>query len=468
MKAGFNKAGLNIDAHAGLRVVLVIGFLLVLAANLPGHLSYDSVAQLYEGHFHVRETWGPVVYAWLLGLFDAVIPGTALYVVASLLALFLSIASFGRLRARVGWLGVVVTALVLLTPQVLVFQAIVWKDVMFANTAIAGVVLIAHAVTAWADVRRRTLCLIGAAVLLSLASLVRQNGIVVTLLAAVALGWCAATIPAQGRRWLRGVGWGLGLIVAVLLLGQVFTRIAEPPRAGPDTAVKEGVRIVQHYDLIGAMALDHAYRLDMMRRADPVATQVVETRGPPQYAGDRIDYLDRDEALGAALWSFSDKPVRTQWFDLILHHPALYLRVRAEDFRWVFLTPVIDKCLPVYVGVDAPAAKLAPLGLTPRYSETDVQLAKYHGRYVHTPAYSHLTYAVLALVLVGLLAFRREPADIAMGALLLSGVAFTASFFIITIACDYRYLYFSDLSALVGLAYVMLDFPIRGRRRVSA
>ena len=53
--------GLKIDlnARAALRFVIAGGLLVMLGANLPGHLSYDSVSQLSEGHFQVRSTWGP-------------------------------------------------------------------------------------------------------------------------------------------------------------------------------------------------------------------------------------------------------------------------------------------------------------------------------------------------------------------------------------------------------------------------
>ena len=43
--------------------------------------------------------------------------------------------------------------------------------------------------------------------------------------------------------------------------------------------------------------------------------------------------------------------------------------------------------------------------------------------------------------------------------LLLSGLGFTASFFLISIACDYRYLYMLDLATLVALVYWALDPP---------
>jgi hypothetical protein len=44
-------------------------------------------------------------------------------------------------------------------------------------------------------------------------------------------------------------------------------------------------------------------------------------------------------------------------------------------------------------------------------------------------------------------------------------MAFAASFFIISIACDYRYLYFADLAALAGLLYAAVDPPLPWLKR---
>ena len=67
-----------------------------------------------------------------------------------------------------------------------------------------------------------------------------------------------------------------------------------------------------------------------------------------------------------------------------------------------------------------------------------------------------------------LLLWRREPADIAMAALIGGALAFAASFFVISIACDYRYLYLLDAAAITGVLYLALDpnlsRPTRRRR----
>jgi hypothetical protein len=51
-----------------------------------------------------------------------------------------------------------------------------------------------------------------------------------------------------------------------------------------------------------------------------------------------------------------------------------------------------------------------------------------------------------------------------MVGLMVSGLGFAASFFLISIACDYRYLYFLDLAALAGLFYVAVDPPWTRRK----
>jgi len=126
---------------------------------------------------------------------------------------------------------------------------------------------------------------------------------------------------------------------------------------------------------------------------------------------------------------------------------------------------VIDWCLPVYVGVDAPSEKMIPLKLEHRFIESDAQLNNYASWFLDTPLYRHWFYAGVSLVLGGLFLWRRQTGDVALAALQLSGAAFAASFFIISIACDYRYLYFTDMAALTGIIYAAIDPPMPWRRK---
>jgi hypothetical protein len=60
---------------------------------------------------------------------------------------------------------------------------------------------------------------------------------------------------------------------------------------------------------------------------------------------------------------------------------------------------------------------------------------------------------------------RRDPADYVIAALMAGVLGFTASFAVISLACDYRYLYLLDLAAMAGLFYLALDPPFVKLRR---
>ncbi len=59
--------------------ILVLGSGAMLTLNWPGQMSWDSVAQLSDGRSGAYNSWHPPVMAFLLGLFDRLVPGTALY-----------------------------------------------------------------------------------------------------------------------------------------------------------------------------------------------------------------------------------------------------------------------------------------------------------------------------------------------------------------------------------------------------
>ena len=107
---------------------------------------------------------------------------------------------------------------------------------------------------------------------------------------------------------------------------------------------------------------------------------------------------------------------------------------------------------------------MVPLNIEHRYTQSDIRLSNYATWFFDTPIYAHGFYAAISMILAGLLLWRRSPADIMLAALQLAGVGFAASFFIISIACDYRYLYFTDLAALVGVIYAALDPPMPWRK----
>lgn len=173
-----------------------------------------------------------------------------------------------------------------------------------------------------------------------------------------------------------------------------------------------------------------------------------------------MDFIDRSPALGTALWLTPDKAITAQWFDLIAHHPAAYLGHRWDAFVQVLINPVLERCNPVFVGVEAAPERLELLRIQAGREPADLAMSNYATWWYVTPFYSHLAFAAAALIVAGFLVFRREAADMVIAALMLGVLAFAASFFVISIACDYRYLYALDLAAVAGLLYLALDPPV--------
>jgi hypothetical protein len=452
-----NRSG-RFGAREAYWLVLALAYAAVLHYGWPGHLSVDSVLALHEGRFGVRESWNPAFFGWLLGVFDRVSPGGGLHMATLSGLLFLGWAGLAALRPRSGWIAPLVAGLLALTPQVLIYQAIVWKDVAFANAAIIGFIALALAVRAPAG-RTRWAWLAAAALVFAAGGLFRQNGLLVVAFAAAALAWTRAS-----DGWLRSLGIAAGWAVSVALLTLLLSAVAQPQGVGrPDDAGSKGIRILQTYDLVGAEAIDPSRRLPAIDKADPQAGDYIRETARLAYSPERVDTIGNNSTLERAVNRLPTAAIHADWLDLVTHDPGLYLKLRLGAYRWVVATPVIDRCLPVHLGVSGPAKALKDLHMPLRSDTRDHKLFNYVTWFMDTPAMSHLTYGAVALALALAFLIRRGPGDIPMAGLMTAALGFTASFLFISIACDYRYLYFLDLAAITGAIYFALD-PTLSRR----
>jgi hypothetical protein len=439
---------------------LLAGFAAIAALNLPGHLPYDSVNALWEGRSHVRLTWGPRMYSALLGAFDAVAPGVGLFTAASMLVLLLAWAALPALRPRVAWAGPVLLAFWLATPEVLVFQGVVWRDVLFANLLVAGFVALAAAVVLWPRRGARWGLLVLAALCLSIGALVRQNGGAAIPAAALALGW---SVRREG--WMRALAWtagGAAAPIALMAALNVANPVHEAPGAPP---LDVGPRILASYDIVGALAEEPRRPMPGLAAIEPKALELMRSQARQAYSPVRSDTLNDYPAIGFALWSPPAAVIFAEWRGLLATDPVGYARRRLEVFRWVFLTPKLELCVPLHLGVEGPPEIERKLGVQHGQRPGDGRIYEYVARWFATPLYSHLTYAALAAAVAGFLLVRREPADIPIAGLMVGALLFTASFFVVSVACDYRYLYALDLAAMTGSLYVALDPSLRRRAK---
>jgi hypothetical protein len=428
--------------------VLAVGCAASLVLNWPGQLSYDSVVQLHDGRLGHYNPWHPPVMAWMLGVLDALLPGTGLFILFDTVLFFASIGSLLWLSRRPSWVSVVVATVCAALPQVVLYQGIVWKDVLFADSGVAGFVSLAHAAQHWQQ-RRSSLFVVAAFSCFILATLARQNGFVVLLFGLLALVFVSKR---QGARWPRSFGLGIGTAAAAAVC-LLAVNLLLATRTEDAWNAPAQIRLLQLYDLVGEVKTDPAIALETLSRANRPLVRLIRSDGTRLYTPVRNDTLIADSQLLHAFAATEPAVVASQWLDVMVRHPRDYLRVRTQVFRWVFLTPDVRQCMPYITGVTGPPQYLKELGVGRPFRPQDAALGNYAALFLPTPFYAHAAYAGLALILVVFLGWRRRPADVVIATMLVGAVVFTSGFFVISIACDYRYLLFLDLSALVALFY---------------
>jgi hypothetical protein len=442
-------------AQAAPLAIVAAAFVFSVAVNWPGHLSYDSVIQLTEGRTGGYSFWHPAVMSWLLGIFDAALPGTGLFVLFDTALVFGALALALRVPKRASWTSVFVAAFCILTPQLLLYPGIVWKDVLFTGAAALGFLLIALAADHWSNLKFRIAVIVAALLFLALAALARQNGAVVLPLAAMALGWIARKQEVRAPV-LNAVLYGAGSLSAMLLVCGCAWLALETRHIGQSGPAGQ-VRLLQTYDLAGAVHANPGLALDRLHDDDPWLEHLMRTEAARLYTPERNDTLAGATSLQRALIRTDEATIPAQWRDVVRQHPLLYLKVRWDAFRWVLFTPDLLACRPAFAGVANAEPMLRDQGMTVRFDARDRALTSYALAYAGTPILSHATYLVVSLFCLLVLLRRRAPADIAIAGLILSAYIFTLSFFVISIACDYRYLYYLDVAALVALVYLSTD-----------
>ena len=396
--------------------------------------------------------------AWLLGLADRVHPGAWLFVVVNGALFYGALLALVALERRPRILSLPVLALWAASPIVLIYQGVVLKDVLFANAAFAGFASLAWAGRLWAMPLRRHLLLGAALVLFTLAALTRQNGFIVAFFAALALAAMAASRPGGGgrARAFRAAVWAVSAL-ALVGVCDVLASAALWARSDGRPGDAGHLKVLQVYDLAGATHLDPSLPLATLQARQPALERFLRDQAAPHYrsaGADNLFALPR----GAAMMIPAGGAAGEQWGEVVRDHLWLYLRVRARVWLTTALTPGSADCPMIITGVDGDNPRmLARAGLRARRDAKDEWDEDYASRFLGGPLYSHLFYGTLLIAALGWQVWRwrrgdRGPEATATMAIAAAALAFAASFFVVSIDCDYRFLYFLDVAAMAAVA----------------
>lgn len=460
----------GVGGRARLAYLLVAGLGLgaCLGLDWPGHFSVDSISQLAQGRIGIFDDWHPPVMAWLLGLADRVIPGAPLFFTFDAILAAAALLAFALGSPRPRLRGLPVLACIFASPQMLVFQGVAWKDLLFADATLAGFAALAVAGRTWARPLWRNALLGCAFVLFLTAALARQTGFVSPLAGALVLaGLYASRGGGAGfsrRGGIVGGGGALGALAALWVAANLATALFAAHGDGRPAGVLHA-RMLQTYDLAGALRRDPRLPLEALHRAQPALEWFERVEAAPRYTAATIDFLD-DLPAADALLPPPDSAVSADWMRLILRRPWLWVRVRTAVFLDTLASNPALGCPLVSTGIwsDDPV-DLAHSGLRLRDDDRDDFADDYARTFSRTPVLSHVAWALCAIVLLGW-ALRdiargdRRPELLSIAGLLVAALAFCAGFFVISVACDYRYLIVLDLAAMAAIAQRVSAGPV--------
>ena len=436
---------------AALAVLLAVWTAAVWFLNRPGHLTIDSLVQIAEGRSGVFESYNPLFISVVFGRLTALTgdTGPLVFVAAAAFALaaWLLLSRIARPRLT-GLLG---CAVLLFLPILLIYPGIVWKDVWFAHSALLGFALVAVRAgrrggpIGWGI---EALCL----ALFAFAMLSRQTGVLVSLVGVVLLAIAArpAGVPWRLSRLALGI---VARLLVLFALAQVLTLAAQSgARQITGAPFGTGVRQVAIFDIAGMLQRLPQARLERLS-ALGVDTATFEQSGRRLFSAERVDTLDMPPIRG--LWDVPLTQVLGQWLDLAAAHPVTYLAHRAEVYAWLLGLRDQARCLPVHVGRDD-GPLLTRAGVDPAQPPQAGELYRYATRFVGSPYFSPLAWALVSVVVLIRLGRQGRLLEPVAG-LQWAGLLYLASYAPIGLSCDFRYTYFSVAAASLGLMHWMLQ-----------
>ncbi len=418
------------------------GFLLCVIAFYPGYMSQDSNSQLMEGRAWIFTDWHPPLMAAVWGLVDRIIPGPFGMLLLHNAAFWGALAVFWRMTYRRSVaLGLSLLGCAFL-PPVLSLLSTIWKDVGHGSALLLASALLYAA--------RRTGS--RSALVLSIPLLfygfgVRLNAAPSILPLALWTGFIACRVFPR-LRTLAGrfkvLPFALGLVYFLLLSVAVLTSIR----------VLTGGRSAY---VLQTVLLHDLAAISIERRLPLFPDYIVQDANfslekvSQQYSPSIATPISGPEVSGLRLTTNPAEiaALRAKWLEVVPENKAIYLRHRWEVFKWLTGFNKEYVCFPYLIA-----------GYPYGYRVNDWRVHQYLRALFWAVKDTFLFRGFFWMLLsFGLLYFSlrgklRDDLELVF-VLSLSGFLYGAAYFFFSPSCDFRYLWWVVLTALVSLCFLV-------------
>lgn len=423
-------------------VLILTSTVLTIWLHYPGHMSVDTLLQLRDGLSRNYQSNQPLAMSWLVAIMQRSPLG-----LGGLLILNVGLWSacawrlYHLLAERGGWRPWAALLVWLLFPVTLLYNGILWKDVLAAHLA------------TWAFLRvipppcagPRIGALVASALAIAAAALVRQQmALVIPLLGAAIL--IASRV--RGRWHALGLT-GLWLVSVLALTQLAGVELKQGATRVSELSTQGAIYQLTTFDLAGIQNQGGQIRTPALAAAGMHDTERL-TAMLALYGPDRVDRLG--DYLDNPLFTLASPDLvsllTADWWASIRANPGAYAAHRWEHFLWQagFRDPVA--CLPFYFGISPLPAAFPMLPLPPGNPPRDARLTALG--HALMPLFRPVIYAGLALFALVGLCYRRPRGWEVLATLQVAGLAYLGSYLFIGIACDFRYAYFLVPVALIG------------------
>ena len=418
--------------------ITLLGFTLEALAFWPGLMSVDSVVQYTQAVLRHYSDQHPPVMAWLWSWTNRVVPGPGGMLIVHLGLLWIGLWAIAEGARRRGLRHAWIVPLVGFMPTIANIAGVVWKDIgmAYALLCAGGLLYASHRVKR----PKRLVALTAALILMAYATMVRANAAAATL--AVACYWVAVAFPRARLR--RAVVGGVALIALLLVVQQIVERKAL------SASHQYLSQLVLLFDLTGIACGGADVQIpDAFRVSTDKADMLCKAYDPDQV--DKLFFFP-DSPLRVSYDEGAYKQLRTVWLATILAHPRLYINHHARAFSGLL---GIRRASANDRALRQPFMQPNPWGFTFTSNLLSRGVDATTDALADSGIFSGLLWLSLAVVLLVIIARKRMPLAFE-SALLASALMYFLPYFFLSLAPNYRFIYWSVLATSVAGVLVAL------------
>jgi hypothetical protein len=316
-------------------------------------------------------------------------------------------------------------------PTIANIAGVVWKDIgmAYALLCAGGLLYASHRVKR----PKRLVALTAALILMAYATMVRANAAAATL--AVACYWVAVAFPRGRLR--RAVVGGVALIALLLVVQQIVERKAL------SASHQYLSQLVLLFDLTGIACGGADVQIPDAFRVAHNADMLCNAYDPDQV--DKLFFFP-DSPLRVSYDEGAYKQLRTVWLATILAHPRLYINHHARAFSGLL---GIRRASANDRALRQPFMQPNPWGFTFTSNVFSRALDATTDALADSGIFGGLLWLSFAVILLVIIVRRRMSLAFE-SALLTSAVMYFLPYFFLSLAPNYRFIYWSVLATSVA------------------